>query len=161
MSIGGDPAIFCCQNGFILNFESKIMKYYESPVLIAKDYNCYSENISEQLSILHFWTFTNNHLDKLKAQQPTFINSSIYASQRYNKYRRPSACIRNIIYPQALLAHRTNWYESRNTSKKIDYPRNEMSVYTGTNWLNIMWRVSLWKHITNIKISEDTWISYA
>ena len=37
MSSGGDPDIFQCQNGFVLNFESKIMKYYESLVLIAKD----------------------------------------------------------------------------------------------------------------------------
>ena len=36
-----------------------------------------------------------------------------------------------------------------------------MSVYIGTNWLNMLWRVSLWKHITNIKITEENWTSYA
>ena len=37
MSIGDDPAISYYQDGFILNFEFKIMKCYESLVLIAKD----------------------------------------------------------------------------------------------------------------------------
>ena len=45
-------------------------------------------------------------------------------------------------------------------SKKILHPHNEMSVNTETHRLNILWRVSLWKHITNIKITEENWISY-
>ena len=98
MSRVGDQDIFHCQNGFVLNFKSKIMKYYESLALIAKYDVCYSGNISKQLPILHIWTFINNHVDKLKTQQPTFITSSMYASQRYTKYKRPPACIRNVIY---------------------------------------------------------------